>query len=380
MLLYATAQSAPTIDPADDHQHFGELEKPLFWTPEQKVSGFRHAHQLYPARRIARGLTVQPLPMQLQDFSHVTIGSGNDTVSLEDYIENRDVAGLLVIKEGKVLYERYALGNNENTLWLSWSVAKSLTSLLVGAAIRDGYIASVDEKVTDYLPRLKGTAYEHVSLRNLLQMSSGVSWNEDYADPDSDINRISWPTLRAFDYLGRLPVDAPPGGRFNYNTAETNLVGDLLRSAIGNNLATYASEKIWKPFGMSHDAYWELTEPGGAEYGGSSLSATLRDYGRIGLFVLARGRVASGSRVLPESWVTESTRPADAYSGYGYLWWLKGEGRFQAVGVFGQAIHINPQENLVIAMHSAWPVAYTKDYGDARDSMFDAITRAVTAD
>lgn len=379
ILLCTAAKSAPYINPEDDHRHFGDVNKPLFWTPEQKVAGFRNAYQLYPVRRIARGPTTLPLPSQLQDISQLAINSGSGAITLEDYIEQRDVAGILVIRDGKVLFERYALGNDENTLWLSWSVAKSLSSLLVGAAIHDGYIASVNEKVTDYLPRLKGSAYEQVSLKNLLQMSSGVSWDEDYADPGSDINRIDWPTLQAFDYLRQLPVAAPPGSRFQYNTAETNLVGDLLRAAIGNNLATYASEKIWIPLGMGSDAYWELTEPGGGEYGGSSFNATLRDYGRLGLFVLGEGQLTGGARVLPESWIAESTRGADAYAGYGYLWWLKDGGKFQAVGVFGQAIFIDPQQKLVIALHSAWPVAHSRDYAEARDRMFEAISNAVDA-
>src|SRR5690606_24688947 len=139
---------------------------------------------------------------------------------------------------------------------------------LVGAAIQDGYIKSVDEKVSDYLPRLKGTAYEKVSIRNILQMSSGVEWDETYADPDADINRVSWDTLSLYSFLAAKPVVGEPGRTFNYNTAETNLEGTLLRSAIGNNLSTYLQQKIWQPFGMEADASWNLTEPGGGEFGG----------------------------------------------------------------------------------------------------------------
>lgn len=369
--------SAPYIDPRDDPQHFGDLERPFFWTPEQKVSGFRNAYRLYPTRRIHSGKYSLPLPSRPQELGDLAIDSGKGTISLNEFIEQRDVAGLLVIKDGEIAFERYALGNDKDTLWLSWSIAKSLTSLLIGAAIKDRYITSLDDKVTDYLPRLKESAYEHVSLKNLMQMSSGVEWNEDYADPNSDINRIEWPTLSALDYLRQLPVAAPPGERFQYNTAETNLAGDVLRAAIGNDLASYASEKIWRPFGMSSDAYWQLKEHNGDEFGGSSFNATLRDYGRLGLFVLAEGQLSDGSRVLPADWIEESTRPADTYSGYGYFWWLLSSGQFIASGIYGQAIFIDPREQAVIALHSARPVANSDHYHKERYEMFKAIVHAL---
>ena len=139
--------------------------------------------------------------------------------------------------------------------------------MLVGAAIKDGYIESVNEKVTDYLPRLKNSPYNQATIRNLMQMSSGVQWNEDYSDPESDVNSATWETRSLYEYLRHKPRDVAPGTIFNYNTAETNLLGTLLRSAIGNNLSTYLSNKIWRPFGMSSDANWMLVEPGGGEDG-----------------------------------------------------------------------------------------------------------------
>ena len=175
-----------------------------------------------------------------------------------------------------------------------------------------------------------------------------------------------------------MPRVAEPGEVFNYNTAETGIVGNVVRSAIGNNLSTYLSEKIWRPFGMEHDAYWVLSEPGGGEFGGSSLNATLRDYARIGLFVLRDGVLSDGTRVLPEGWMAESTQPSKALPQYGYLWWLRAGGAYGASGIFGQAIHVDPANNVVIAMHSARDVASSSDASALQRALFSALVGAVS--
>ncbi len=179
--------------------------------------------------------------------------------------------------------------------------------------------------------------------------------------------------MALYEYLRDLPRNSTPGEAFNYNTAETNLVGNLLRSAIGNNLATYLEEKIWKPFGMGEAANWVLTEPGGGEFGGSRISATLRDFGRIGLFALGNGQLADGTQVLPASWMDESTSPSRGNAGYGYLWWLNPNGSYHANGIFGQGIYINPQENIVIALHSARPDASNGADSALQDALYAAL-------
>jgi CubicO group peptidase (beta-lactamase class C family) len=147
-----------------------------------------------------------------------------------------------------------------------------------------------------------------------------------------------------------------------------------VRAAIGNNLSTYLSEKVWKPFGMEFDATWNLTEEGGGEFGGSSLNATLRDYARIGLFALNDGRLQDGTRVLPEEWMAESTTPSEREDHYGYLWWIRGDGEYAASGIFGQAIHISPRNNLVIAQHSARESASMPEDWAFQLAFFRAIT------
>jgi CubicO group peptidase (beta-lactamase class C family) len=350
----------------------------LFWRGRQQLAGFRNMDQLGPVRWIPAVADAFELPRADADLGGLTLDFEGETLSIDDYIDNQRVAGLLVIQDGRILYERYELGNSEDTRWVSFSVAKSVVAMLVGAAIQDGYIASVDEKVTDYLPRLKGSAYDQATIRSLLQMASGIAWNEDYADPQSDVAQATYDTLSLYEYLRDKPRKAEPGEVFNYNTAETNLAGTLLRAAIGNNLATYLAEKIWKPYGMEADAYWQLTEPGGGEFGGCCISATLRDYGRLGLFALGDGRLPDGSRVLPEDWMTESTTPSKGFAGYGYFWWLKEGGAFEASGVFGQGIYVNPRHNVVIALHSARPHASRDTDWAMQDAFLAAIVAAVS--
>jgi len=353
LLLASCSADAPVETSDSDEANLGDPEKILFWNFKQKVAGFRNIDKFGQIRSVPAGGAVYPLPKIDSDLHSVEFEYGGESWTVEKYIEHHKVAGLIVVKDGSIILERYALGNTEDSRWISFSVAKSVTSLLVGAALQDGYIESVDEKVSDYVPRLTNSPYDQSSIRNVLQMASGVEWDEDYADPESDISTVPWGTLDMYEYLRNKSRDSVAGEEFNYNTAETNLVGDVVRSAIGNNLSTYLSEKIWKPFGMEHDAYWSLVEPGGGEFGGSSLNATLRDYARIGLFALHDGVLPDGTRVLPEGWMAESTSPSSGYEGYGYLWWLYGRGVFAARGIFGQGIHIDPATNIVIAQHSA---------------------------
>jgi CubicO group peptidase (beta-lactamase class C family) len=303
----------------------------------------------------------------------VAIPHDGGSLTVADYLERQSVAGLLVIKDGAIVYERYRLGNDRDTRWISYSVAKSVVSMLVGAAIRDGYIASVDEKVSDYLPRLKGSAYDQATLRDILQMASGVAWDETYDDPQSDVNQAGWSTLALYDYLDDKPRSGAPGTTFNYNTAETNLVGNLLRAAIGNNLSTYLEQKIWQPFGMESDASWNLSEAGGGEFGGCCINATLRDYGRLGLFALNNGRLSDGTPVLPKTWMADSTTPSKGAPYYGYLWWLREGGAYQASGIFGQGIYIDPGNNMVIALHSARPDADRDEDWALQAALFEAI-------
>jgi CubicO group peptidase (beta-lactamase class C family) len=245
---------------------------------------------------------------------------------------------------------------------MSMSVVKSMTATLIGAAIQDGYIESIDDLIVQYLPRFEHTAYDSVSVRQVLQMTSGVAWNETYTDPTSDRRRMLEAQIgqqpgAILDLMGALPRAAEPGARWNYSTGETHVAGALVQAATGKSVADYLSEKIWSTVGMEDDATWWLESPDGLEVGGSGLSATLRDYARFGLFLLNDG-VVEGKRVLPEGWMA-AAGSAKIVAGekvdYGYMLWPLHDNSYAAIGIFGQFVFVDPDKNLVVAMWSAQP-------------------------
>ena len=374
-LAGAALGGPPHVDPAEDARHFGPPEAFLFWNAEQKVAGFRNIASIYPTRIIAAGNAALPLLPAATPIEQLSFEANGEPLDIDGFMERNHIVGLMAVQNDKVFLERYAAGNDEHSLWVSFSVAKSVVAMLVGAAIQDGFIESAQEKVTSYLPRLAGTAYDDVAIADLLRMSSGVAWNEDYADPDSDVNTMPPNLVALYRELATKERVGAAGELFNYNTAETNLVGAVLRAAIGNNLATYLTHKVWRPFGMQAAANWMTHGPDGGELGGCCISATLRDYARIGLFALADGVLPNGERVLPEGWMAESTAPAPGYAGYGYLWWLQGGGEFDALGIFGQSIHVDPARRLVVVTHSAWPTAVGDEFDERRASFLAALAR-----
>lgn len=347
---------------------------PLFWSQADRRIMFRHMARVMPARQVKAGESAFPLVESPISLDAVTYTVDGETYPLSHYLNDPAQVGLIVVKDGKVLFERYSAGNDENSRWISFSVTKSVTAMLIGAAIQDGYIESVDEPVANYLPRLRGTGYEKATIKDVLNMASGLSWSEDYADPDSDVAKAgAFNGISLVKYLGTLPLEETPGEKFNYNTGETNLVGEILRAAIGNNAATYLSHKIWQPFGMGADAYWSLGEPGGGELGGCCINATLRDYARLGIFAMNGGQLPDGTSVLPDTWMAESTSPSKGYEGYGYLWWLMGDRGYAALGIFGQMIRIFPEDALVIAAHGNAKSAVGSVYHDHHRAAIEAI-------
>jgi CubicO group peptidase (beta-lactamase class C family) len=287
-------------------------------------------------------------------------------VDVDAYMAGQRSAALLVLHDGKLRLERYGLGFDGSGRWTSFSVAKSITSTLVGAAIRDGYIRSMDDKLTDYIPQMKGSAYDEVSIRQLLTMTSGVRWTEDYADPNSDVARFNNHKPEEgvdalVSYLRKLPREAPPGTRWNYSTGETNLVGILVSQATKKPLATYLSEKIWVPAGMEQQATWLLSRTG-QEISGCCLQAAPRDFARFGQFILDGARVNGQPSCRTAGWPKPppAHRHRPAGRGYGYQWWTYDDGSFRARGIFGQGIFIDPKRKLVIVSNANWA-------GGARD-------------
>ncbi len=351
----------------------------LFWSVEQRDASFRMLDRI-PFISKARTIEAGTDPRVLPDGAPLHLD-----FDLDGYFEDARAAGLVVVQDGAVRLERYGLDFGREGRWTSFSVAKSVTSSLVGAALRDGAIASLDDPVSDYVKGLAGSAYDDVSIEQLLTMTSGVAWNEDYDDPTSDVARFSEQKAEGDEaaivtYLKTLPRAHAPGEVWNYSTGETNLVGVLVAEAVGVSLATYAEEKIWKPFGMEADATWLLAADG-REFSGCCIQATTRDFARIGLFALEGGK-----GVVPEGWFDAAgAAQADIGNpghGYGYQWWTYPDGSFRANGIFGQSIYVDRARNLVVALNSNWTTALGRKDGESlrRKALFAAIRAAVDAE
>jgi CubicO group peptidase (beta-lactamase class C family) len=351
--------------------------------PDIQVNTFRNVDRLFPTRIVKAGNSPTILPMRKAQLQNFRFMSREKEYDLYDFLSLNRVSGIIVIKDGEIAFEKYLLGNKPETKWMSMSVVKSITATLVGMAIKDGYIEDIDDQLTDYLPRFKGSAYDGVSIRNLLQMASGVDWNETYTDPNSDRRamleaQISQRPDEILDLMASLDRAAEPGNRWNYSTGETSVVGALVNAATGKNVADYLSEKIWIPFGMESDASWWLDSPGGLEIGGSGLSATLRDYARFGQFMLAEGQI-DGKETLPDGWVETATSPKTIRAEnveYGYMWWPLDMGAYAAIGIFGQFVYVHPDSNLVVAMWGAQPKPVDTDAIDEY-AFFNALSKAL---
>ena len=375
-LMLGAAGAAETKLPSRDHF--------LFWTPAEQAFGYKTIEKIFPVRVVKRGATVSPLPHDPKPFD-VSYKQDGETFDTAAFMKANRSSGLIIISHGKVLLERYGLGRTEKDRWTSFSVGKSVTSTLVGAAIKDGYIKSIHSPVTDYLPELKKTAYEGVTIADLITMRSGVKWNEDYADPKSDVNSFAFQAVRkdgqdpVVAYMAKLPRAHKPGTVFHYDTGETELVGILVSRAVKKPLADYLSEKIWSKIGTEQDAVWML-DGAGYEHGGCCISMTLRDYARFGLFFMHGGKV-NGQNVLPKGWVkaasTQQVKSDEGDLGYGYFWWIHPDGTYSAEGIFGQQIFLDPKDDLVIVFNSAWPEADADKYWAAQDAYTKAVRAAL---
>ncbi|MEL0048811.1 MAG: serine hydrolase [Gammaproteobacteria bacterium] len=351
----------------------GSPQALLHWSAEEKVAGFPAIDTLFPTRPIAGSVKTRELPEQLLDLSDFTYEFNDKSWDLDSHMLAQPTAGILVVHNGNIVVEQYGLDHGAKHPWVSFSVTKSVVSLLYGAALKDGFISSLDAPITDYLPEFENTSYAGVSIKDILQMASGVAWNEDYADRQSNIANLPMEQSEGFAYMGRLPRVAPAGQRFNYNTGETNIAGAILRKAIGGNLSDYAAAKLFQPAGLSDNAYWMLDTPGGDEFAGCCISATLRDYARIGLFALDHSSGAVEDSPFLPGWLQESTSPSRGSDGYGYFWWLFGDGVYAAEGIFGQIILIDPKRNLVIALQSSWQDAWSDTSESQTMTLFQAL-------
>ena len=380
VLLIILFSPATTAEELPRQMQFSEGDFP--WN-------LRHMEEFYPIRIFKAGkkptvLVTSPEPLEVSYTFNGTI------YSIDNYTSRNNTTGLIIIKNGRILHESYHLGANAASRFTSWSMAKSVSATLLGLVREEGLIKSFDDRVIDYLPELKGTAYKNVTIKQALQMSSGVLFTEEYDEAEVDVWFFirDWVSSgRANEYLTTRTEQAfPPGEKFNYNTSETQILGWLITRLTGKSVSQYLEEKIWKPAGMEADAFWQTDAPGGMEATGVGINARLRDYARFGI-LHANDGVMNGKRILPEGWVSEATIPSDksvangalyegSPIGYQYQWWSFPDGSFEAQGIFGQFIFVSREDKLVIATTSAWPEAWVLDKEFEFYKLVEAVRKA----
>ncbi|WP_210235473.1 serine hydrolase [Mesorhizobium sp. M8A.F.Ca.ET.165.01.1.1] len=369
------------VSPSTDHKP--NLSVQLFWSPEEKSTNHRSMQKLFPSRTIEAGGQPHPLPRDENITFNYRVG--DVTYNVDDFFQRARISGLLVIKNGHIVFERYGNGYSDRDLGDSRSMAKSMTSVMLGLALKDGYISSLDDVVETYVPEFKDTLWGKVSLRHLAQGLSGVPFWEIYDDKSDltdmlecvceDRPRALLPLLV---HVGsRTGEEIQPGSHFKYSSADSTVMAIVVERAAGKQFTCYLSERVWKPFGMESDGYWLVAKEGGFTYGESGFGATLRDYGRMGLYLLHNGVLPDGTNTLPDGYMREATTPSlpsiESKSPYGYYWWLDSwwqndreargevmsepmlgaESTFYALGNSGQLLMVNPMENLVMVKWAA---------------------------
>lgn len=395
--------------PAPFDSKLPDTHSMLTWSQADRVVGFRNDYRNY-AGDVFRHGNAAPLLAAEKPLTDARYQVNGKTYSLQDYLTRQNVSGMLVLKDGKVAFKYLGEGNTDSTLWTSRSVGKSVVSALVGVAIKEGKIHSLDDLITRYEPDLKDTAWDGVTLKQLITHTSGVAWNEDYTNPNSDFAQLTECEARPGTYdcvrklVSGLRREHPAGEHWSYSSGGAWLLGDVLERATGMTLAAYLEQSIWQPYGMASDGVWHAYSKGQHDVGAHGFNATLEDWVRFGEFIRHNGTLPNGKQILPDGWVKESsrwTRAAGSVSDahpqglYGYQWWnnevpvnaanvqpsaqasLKGS--LWALGIFGQMIMVNPAENLTIVQWSTWPQAEPSFSAQPLEAslMFSAIANAL---
>jgi CubicO group peptidase (beta-lactamase class C family) len=327
---------------------------------------FRSMDMLFTTRAAARGGEVWRLPRNDRELDFRYDWNG-DTYDARDVLERTYTNALLIIKNGRIVTEIYRNNSDERSQFIGWSMTKSITSLLIGCALGEGRIESLDLPITHYLPELQGGGYAGVSIREVMQMRSGVDYEEryDFANPgtaaSNHVAALVRNTARFTDVARKLERIHEPGDHFQYKTIDTAVLGWLVERVNGGTVAAYTSKCLWEPLGAEADGYYIMDgEPGaGREFSGAGFNATLRDWGRFGLMMLDGG-VANGRRIVSEDWVRESTRPShgetNGRGGYGLQWWtIRDSDAYAAIGLQGQYVYIDPATRTVVVKLSYFP-------------------------
>ncbi|UVW33952.1 beta-lactamase family protein [SAR92 clade bacterium H455] len=357
--------------------------------PDRIVENFRSADQLGAISIMSA--SAQPRPYSQgtaielpEDFLFA-----GQALNTEQFLADSWTTGLLVIQNDQIVHEAYTLGHSKSTRTISWSMAKSFISAMMGIAVDEGSIASIEQTVDTYAPELKGSGYEGVRIKDVLQMSSGIDFNENYADFNSDINR--WGRGFALgspqdDFAATLTRGREPGTLNHYVSIDTHVLSMVLSRATGQSVTDYMQEKLYEPLGMEYDGYW-IVDGDGTEMALGGLNLTLRDFAKLGSLYLHNGALGE-KQIVPAEWVKVSTaadaphiQPEQDDFGYGYQWWLplSEDGEYMAMGVYGQYIYVNPAKNTVIVKLSANPHYNDLSYVPSSDYSHLAFFRSIGA-
>lgn len=367
LLSFAAAAWLPCVAAAGPSKAVLDYRHHMFDPPVMTLAN-RTIELMFDTVRVEPGKRTWKLPTKHQPLNFTYEFDGK-TYQGADALENTYTDALLIIKNGVIVHESYLNRTNERTHFMSYSMAKTMNSVMMGFALQDGYVKSVEEPVTNYAPELKGTAYDGATLRDILQMRSGTDWDDNFFQPGpaKDINEQAFMRgeARYVSAASWAKRKHPPGEVFNYNTVDAAVIGLVLERAAKRPISQYMSERLWKPAGMENYAFYMLDGPPGEgrEFTGGGFNATLRDYGRIGLMMLQNGK-ANRKQLLPASWVAESTTPPAKPSGrteqglgYAYFWWtVDGTKAYTALGGEGQFIYVDPETQTVIVKLSHAPV------------------------
>ncbi len=349
---------ASTVDPAVQQLRRSMLD------PDVNSLMFHNMDQLFTTRVVGRSGPVWHLPRgdHALDFTYSFEGK---TYTPEQFLERTFTNALLIMKDGRIVYETYRNNTNESTRFIAFSMTKSITSLLVGIALQEQRIKSIDDPITNYLPELKSGGYNGVTIRQILQMRSGVDYEEryDFGNPGvaarNHEHALVLNVARFADPARTIKRKNPPGSVWEYKTLDTAVLGWLIeRVSGGSTVAAYTAQRLWEPLGTEANGFYIMDGPPGVgrEFSGAGFNATLRDFARIGQMVLNGGE-ANGHRIVSSQWLAESTRPTGGPGpGYGYQWWMgQRPGSFQAVGLQGQYIYVDPTSRTVVVKLSYFP-------------------------
>lgn len=394
-LSAGAAQAAPDEEALGRERGYPRGTAQEVTTERHKVGSFSALDQILPSRPVAREGPVWPIA-DGESPPEIRYSFEGQTLNLDDYLQRRRVTSLLIVKDGALRLERYQYRRTAQQRFISFSMAKSITSLLVGMALERGLIRSLDDTAQTYAPELAGSAYGTTTLRHLLLMGSGVRWTEDYGGRDdvADLWGALFRVHRGGDptavLTARRSQDAPPGSRFKYSSGETQVLCHVLHGATRRSVAELTQEWLWKPLGAEADASW-LVGWQGIEYCAGGFNATARDYARLGMLLAQEGE-REGRAIVPRSYLRQATdnalvpagfrvNEAGPGFGYGYQFWLGSGGvrSYAMIGVYGQSVTIVPSHGLVIVHTAVWPRSSDEASRRERSAFINGVLQAFGA-